>query len=202
MSPPNPEGHRVNSADMGNTFAALRSGLLGALLGAAAGLSPASAATPSAESVLRALIEWANQGPTEAATDANRNSVFVTTEGLAQGAVKALGMDVNGNFPARALTFNKYTEESAFVFQRALHVGQYQGETTVILSYRTLSQLDLYRLSPKGVVLSAWHAELSETHNVTSERHLDPGEAGSGLQTELDFWRQQLRERRASAPRQ
>lgn len=110
-------------------------------------------------------------------------------------------MDLNGNFPAKVLVFNKYTEKSEFVFQRAFHAGQYQGETTVILAYRTPYELDLYRLSPAGLVRSAWHAELSDLHNVASQRNLDPAEAESGARTELDFWRQQLRARHASAPR-
>jgi hypothetical protein len=177
-----------------------RSCFLGVLLGVAATLGTSSAGAQSDESVIRALIEWANQGATEAPTDQNRNRVVVTTEGLAHGAVTALGMDVNGNFPARALVFNEYTGNSEFVFQRAFHVGQYQGETTVILSFRTLSDMSLYRLSPGGMVRNAWHAELADAHNVTSQRNPDQAEADSGLRTELDFWRRQLRDRKASAP--
>jgi hypothetical protein len=174
--------------------------VLGILLGVVAALGTSLARAQSEESVIRALIEWVNQGPTEAPTDQNRNRALVTTEGLAHGAVTALGMDVNGNFPARALVFNEYTGNSEFVFQRAFHVGQYQGETTVILSYRTLSDMSLYRLSPGGVVRNAWHAELSDAHNVTSERNLDQAEAESGVHTELDFWRRQLRDRKAAVP--
>jgi hypothetical protein len=180
----------------------LRSSSLSVLLAAAAGLGMSLAVAQSAEPEIRALTEWANQGPGEAATDANRNRVVVTTEQLAQGATRALGMDVNGNFPAKALVFNSYTEQSGFVFQRAFHVGRYQGETTIILAFRTSSELDLYRLFPDGQLRSAWHAELSDFHDVTSQRTPDQAEAASGLQTELDFWRQRLRERRTSPPRQ
>jgi hypothetical protein len=178
----------------------LRCCFLGILLGVVATLGTSLAGAQSEESVIRALIAWVNQGPAEAPTAENRNRVVVTTEGLAHGAVTALGMDVNGNLPARALVFNEYTGNSEFVFQRAFHVGQYQGETTVILSYRTLSDMSLYRLSPGGVVRNAWHAELSDAHNVTSERNLDQAEAESGVHTELDFWRRQLRDRKAPVP--
>jgi hypothetical protein len=170
------------------------------LLGAVATPGTASADAQSDERLIHALIEWANQDVTQAPTDENRNTVVVTPEGLAHGAVTALGMDVNGNFPARALVLNRYTGDSEFVFQRAFHVGQYQGETTVIFSYRTRTDMHLYRLSPDGVVRSAWRADLSETRNVTSQRNLGQAEADEGLQTELDFWREQLRLRRASAP--
>jgi hypothetical protein len=179
----------------------LRPCFLAVLLAVAATLGTSSAGAQSDESMIRALIEWVNQGPAEAPTAENRNRVVVTTEGLAHGAVTALGMDVNGNFPARALVVNEYTGNSEFVFQRAFHVGQYQGETTVILSYRTLSDMSLYRLSPAGVLRNAWHAELSDAHNVTSQRNLDQAEAESGLRTELDFWRRQLSDRQAPAPR-
>ncbi|MGB6602959.1 MAG: hypothetical protein WA747_15680 [Steroidobacteraceae bacterium] len=172
------------------------------MLGATAGLGTSVVGAQSAEPMIRALIEWANQAPGEAPTDANRNRVLVTTEQLAQGATKALGMDVNGNFPAKALVFNRYAEQSGFVFQRAFHVGQYQGETTIIFSFRTSSELNLYRVLPDGQLRGAWHAELSDLHDVTSQRNPDQAEAASGLQTELDFWRQQLRERRVTPARQ
>jgi hypothetical protein len=58
----------------------------------------------------------------------------------------------------------------------------------------------LYRLSPDGVIRSAWRAELSDTRNVTSQRTLDQAEAEDGLRTELDFWREELQKRPASAP--
>jgi hypothetical protein len=179
---------------------ALRWCFLSVLLAVAAISGTSFAETQSDERLMRALIAWANQDVTEAPTDENRNRVVVTPEGLAHGAVTALGMEVSGNFPARALVFNKYTGNSEFVFQRAFHVGQYQGDTTVILAYRTRTDLYLYRLAPGGAVQSAWHAELSDTRNVASQRNLDPAEAENGVQTELDFWRQQLLHRPASAP--
>lgn len=178
----------------------LRSCLLGTLLTVAVIFGASSAEAQSDERLIHALIEWVDQDAAEAPTDENRNSVVVTAEGLAHGAVTALGMDVNGNFPARALVFNRYAGNSEFVFQRAFHVGQYQGETTVIVSYRTRSDMSLYRLSPGGVIRSAWHAELSDTRNVTSQRTLGQAEAADGLRTELDFWREQLQKRQPSAP--
>jgi hypothetical protein len=178
----------------------LRSCFLGAWFTVAATLGASLAEAQSDEQLIRALIEWVDQDAAEAPTDENRNRVVVTAEGLAHGAVTALGMDVNGNFPARALVFNKYTGNSEFVFQRAFHVGQYRGETTVIVSYRTRTDMSLYRLSPDGVIRSAWRAELSDTRNVTSQRTLDQAEAEDGLRTELDFWREELQKRPASAP--
>jgi hypothetical protein len=177
----------------------LRSCLLTLLLALAAGLGTSSAADESDQRLLGALIEWANQEVTEAPTDENRNTVVVTTEQLAHGAVTALGMNVSGNFPARALVLNRYAGSSEFVFQRAFHVGEYQGETTLIFSYRTRSEMYLYRLTANGTVRGAWHADLSDTRNVTSQRNLDQAEAADGLQTELEFWREQLRIRQASA---
>lgn len=180
----------------------LHSRYLSVLLAAAAALGPSWVAAQSAEPEIRALAEWATQGATEAPTEKNRNRVIITTESLAEGAMKALGMNASGGFQARVLVFNSYAEKSGFVFQRAFHVGRYQGETTVIFAYRTLYELDLYRLSPDGAMHSAWHAELSGGHDVISQRDMDQAEAETGLQTELDFWRQQLRDRKALAPRQ
>lgn len=174
---------------------------LSVLLTAAAGLGTALAAAQSGEPAIHALIDWARQGPTEAPTEQNRNRVVITTEHLAEGAVKALGMDVNSGFQARVLVVNEYSGNSDFVFQRAFHVGQYQGETTVIFAYRTPSELDLYRLSPDGALHAAWHADLSDAHQVTSQRDMDQAEAKNGLNTELEYWRRQLRERRTPQPR-